>query len=662
MPLPSEEKDTRPELVDSAALRIALRNTEEAYRNLFELNPLPIWVRDEETLRFLAVNRAAREAYGYTNEEFLALTVYDIRPAEERTRFHAFVSAPDHSVTRGYTGQWTHMRKDGSRFRVETWSHDLVFNGRTARLIIARDLTHQIQAEKENRFNAQRFQEIASATSDAIWDWDFEANTLWWSDSFYSLFGYTRAAFSDALDTWAEAIHPDDRERVAGSLNRARLEGHERWREEYRFRRADGTYAVVIDRGRALRDATGKPHRMVGGMSDVTEQQRLEKQHLRVQRLESIGTLAGGIAHDLNNTLAPILLAVELLRLRRPDEETLRLVDTIETSVRRSADLVRQVLTFARGVEGHRVPAQVRPILLEALRFARESFPEAIKVEEDLPAKLWTILADVTQLNQVVLNLVLNARDAMPDGGRLIIGASDLDLDPVEAGAHLGARPGPHVVLFVTDTGTGIAPEHLDHIFEPFFTTKEVGKGTGLGLSTVHTIVRQHGGFITVKSTPGTGTTFRIHLPATPDLEALVLDEPAPPPPCRGDGHTVLVIEDEPDLRAIIREMLTCHGYDVILAADGAEGVALYAQNQQRVSVVLTDMAMPIMDGAATVNALLHINPRLPILAMSGHDPDGRFARNVKNEVRRFIPKPFRPDHLLEGIRHCLQTGIPTKS
>ena len=657
MPPPPEEQDPRPELVDSAALRIALRNTEEAYRNLFELNPLPIWVRDGATKRFLAVNRAAREAYGYTNEEFLAHTVYDIRPPEEHDRFTAFVTCLDPAITRGYTGQWTHMRKDGSLFRVETWSHDLVFNGRPARLIIARDLTHQIQAEEENRFNTQRFQEIASATSDAIWDWDFEANTLWWSDSFYSLFGYTRAAFPDALEAWAEAIHPDDRERVAGSLDRARAEGHERWREEYRFRRADGTYAVVIDRGRALRDVTGKPHRMVGGMSDVTEQQRLEKQHLRIQRLESIGTLAGGIAHDLNNTLAPILLAVELLRLRRPDAETLRLVETIETGARRSADLVRQVLTFARGVEGHRVPAQVRPILLEALRFARETFPETIRVEADLPAKLWTILADVTQLNQVALNLALNARDAMPDGGRLTIGACDRELSPAEAGAHPGARSGPHVVIFVTDTGTGIAPEHLDHIFEPFFTTKEVGKGTGLGLSTVHTIVRQHGGFITVKSSPGAGTTFHIHLPATPDLEALALDAPPPPAPSRGDGHTVLVIEDEAELRDIIREMLTCHGYDVILAADGAEGIALYAQNQQRVSVVLTDMAMPVMDGATTINALHHINPRLPILAMSGHDPDGRFARNVKNEVLRFIPKPFHPDQLLDAIRLCLHVG-----
>jgi PAS domain S-box-containing protein len=652
--LPPQDSDPVLDLSDPVALRIALRNSEQAYQSLFEITPLPIWVRDAESMRFLEVNLAACRAYGYTREEFLALTVYDIRPPEERERFRAFIAERELSQTRSYSGEWIHVRKDGSRFRVETWSHDLVFEGRPARLVIARDMTAQLQAEAENRFNARRFQLIASATSDAIWDWDYAAGTLWWSDSFYTLFGYDRADFSNALGAWADAIHPEDRERVAGSLERARAEGHERWREEYRFRRRDGTYATVVDRGCAVRDDLGKPHRMVGGMSDITEQTRLQKQHLRTQRLESIGTLAGGIAHDLNNTLSPIILAAELLRLRRPPPEFLRLVETIENSARRSSNLVRQVLTFARGVEGHRVPTHVPPIIHDVANFARETFPRNIDIREDLPPKLWTILADATQLNQVLLNLALNARDAMPEGGRLVFHASELHLGAELAANHPGARPGPHVVFTVTDNGVGIAPRHIDHIFEPFFTTKEVGKGTGLGLSTVHAIVREHGGFITVHSSSD-GTTFHIHLPASPHLEALVLDDPAPPPPARGDGHTILVIDDEPDLRAIVRQVLECHGYEVILAADGAEGVALYAQNQTCISLVITDMAMPVMDGPATVNALLRINPQLPIVAMSGHDPDGRLARNIKNEVRRFMPKPFSPDQLLGVIRQCLQ-------
>jgi PAS domain S-box-containing protein len=652
--VPPQDSDPILDLTDPIALSIALRNSEEAYQSLFEINPLPIWVRDAETMRFLEVNLAACRAYGYTREEFLALTVYDIRPPEERERFRSFITERASSQTHSYSGEWTHVRKDGSRFRVETWSHDLVFNGRPARLVIARDMTAQLQAEAENRFNARRFQLIASATSDAIWDWDYASGDLWWSDSFYTLFGYTRADFSGTLDAWSDAIHPEDRERVAGSLARAREEGHERWKEEYRFRRRDGTYAHVIDRGCAVRDDLGKIHRMVGGMSDITEQTRLQKQHLRTQRLESIGTLAGGIAHDLNNTLSPIILAAELLRLRQPPPELLRLVETIENSARRSSNLVRQVLTFARGVEGHRVPTHVLPVIHEAANFARETFPKNIRIREDLPHKLWTILADVTQLNQVLLNLALNARDALADGGELTLGACNLELDSALAANHPGSKPGPHVVLLVSDNGQGIAPQHIDHIFEPFFTTKEVGKGTGLGLSTVHAIVREHGGFITVQSTLGTGTTFRVHLPATPDLEALALEDPTPAPTACGDGHTILVIDDEPDLRSIVRQVLECHDYKILLAADGAEGVALYAQNQTSISLVITDMAMPVMDGAATIGALLRINPRLPIIAMSGHDPDGRFARNIKHGVRRFMPKPFSPDQLLGTIRQCL--------
>ncbi len=650
--LPPKDSDPALDLADPIALRIALRNSEQAYQSLFEITPLPIWVRDAETMRFLEVNLAACRAYGYTRDEFLALTVYDIRPAEEQERIRAFLTEREASQARSYSGEWLHVRKDGSRFRVETWSHNLVFQGRPAHLVIAREMTAQLQPDTETPFNARRFQLVASATSDAIWDWDYAAGTLWWSDSFYTLFGYDRTDFPSTLGAWADAIHPDDRERVAASLERARLEGQECWQEEYRFRRRDGTYATVIDRGRAVRDDAGKPHRMVGGMSDITEQVRLQKNHLLTQRLESIGTLAGGIAHDLNNTLAPIILAAELLRLHHPPPELLRLVDTIENSARRSSDLVRQVLTFARGAEGHRVPTHVLPIIRETANFARETFPQNIQIQDDLPPKRWTILADATQLNQIFRNLALNARDAMPEGGRVTFKAAELEFDAALATKHPGAKPGPHVVLSVSDTGTGIPPQHIDHIFEPFFTTKEVGKGTGLGLSIVHAIVREHDGFITVQSSPG-GTTFHIHLPVAPDLEALVLDEPVPP--VRGDNHTILVIDDEPGLRAIVSQILECHGYQAILAVDGAEGVALYAQNQATISLVLTDMAMPVMDGTATISALLRINPRLPIIAMSGHDPDGRFSRKIKNEVCCFLPKPFSPDQLLSIIRQCLQ-------
>jgi nitrogen-specific signal transduction histidine kinase/ActR/RegA family two-component response regulator len=392
---------------------------------------------------------------------------------------------------------------------------------------------------------------------------------------------------------------------------------------------------------------------MVGGMSDITEQSRLQAQLLRSQRLESIGTLAGGIAHDLNNMLAPILLALDLLRLHQPSPDARRLINIIETSAQRGADLVRQVLAFSRGVEGRRQPLQIRHLIKEAARFANETFPHNLKINTDIPPDLWSVSADPTQLNQVLLNLSLNARDAMPDGGELNLAATNIQIDDALAATLAEARPGPHVVITVADTGHGIAPEHLDRIFEPFFTTKEVGKGTGLGLSTVHAIVREHHGFITVDSQPGRGSIFRVHLPA----ENLGAHAPSPATrsTSRGDGQTILVIDDEPAIRELSRNLLESHGYTVITACDGAEGVALFAQNRDRVALVITDMVMPIMDGQATISALHRLSPELPIIAASGLDPTGRFAQGTSAHAKHFLSKPYTPEKILAAVADSLR-------
>lgn len=636
---------------DAASLLVALRETEEAYRRLFDLTPLPMCVRDAEAMRYLEVNHAALATYGYTREEFLAMDCRLLLAPQETGRFEDYIALRNPSQIESYAGRWVHRRKDGGLITVEAWSHALVFHGRPARLVVVRDITEQLRAEADIRLGRERFQLIAGATSDAIWDWDFEANTLWWGESFYTLFGYNPAEFGNALSAWAEAVHPDDRERVVRSLEDARDLSCDSWREEYRFRRKDGGYATVVDRARIVRDASGKPHRMVGGMTDITEQCRLQKQYLRAQRMESIGTVAGGIAHDLNNMLAPILLAVEMARLQGPSPGVERYLGTIETSARRSADLVRQVLTFARGVEGQRVPVRAGHIVQEAARFATETFPRNFRIITECASDLWTIQADATQLNQVLLNLALNARDAMPTGGQILFAAQNLRVDADLAASNSHAQPGPHVVLSVSDTGTGIAPQHLDHIFEPFFTTKEVGKGTGLGLPTVHAIIREHGGFITVQSELGVGSVFRVHLPARPELPPAAPATPAQPTPARpGEGELILIIDDEVSLRDLTRHTLESRGYSVIEAGDGAEGVALFAQHRDRVVLVLTDMAMPVMDGTATINALHRIEPRLPIIATSGHDPSGRLNPSIQAEIRHFLPKPFNADQLLAAI------------
>jgi PAS domain S-box-containing protein len=645
---------------EAAQLRAtaALHETETAYRRLFDLNPLPLWVRAEDSLRFLAVNRAAVATYGYSREEFLSMTTADIRSPEERRRYEEFLARRrangDDPEGDARCGRWLHRRKDGSELTIEAWSHALVFEGCPSRLVIVRDITEQLRTEAEARLNQERFQLVAAATSDAVWDWDFATDQLWWSESFYSLFGHSPAEFDHGFGTWESAIHPEDRNRVVGSLHATRDQGREFWREQYRFRRADGSYATVIDRGRIVRDPDGKPRRMVGGMSDITEQSRLQAQLLRSQRLESIGTLAGGIAHDLNNMLAPILLALDLLRLHQPSPDARRLINTIETSAQRGADLVRQVLAFSRGVEGRRQPLQIRHLIKEAARFANETFPHNLKINTDIPPDLWSVSADPTQLNQVLLNLSLNARDAMPDGGELNLAATNIQIDDALAATLAEARPGPHVVITVADTGHGIAPEHLDRIFEPFFTTKEVGKGTGLGLSTVHAIVREHHGFITVDSQPGRGSVFRVHLPA----ENLGAHAPSPATPrstSRGDGQTILVIDDEPAIRELSRNLLESHGDTVITACDGAEGVALFAQNRDRVALVITDMVMPIMDGQATIIALHRLSPELPIIAASGLDPTGRFAQGTSAHAKHFLSKPYTPEKLLAAVADSLR-------
>ncbi len=661
MPAPAGPQTTSAPPFDPAPLLAALRESEEAYQRLFELTPLPMWVRDVKTLRFLAVNRAAVADYGYTREEFLTMTVNDIRPPEEQERFRAFLEQrqadSEAADSPARSGRWRHRRKDGTLITVETWSHSLTFKGHRSRLVIVRDISEQLRAEAELRLERERFRLIAGATSDAIWDLDLASNTLWWGDSLQTLFGYDAAEFGDSLDSWVRAIHPEDRDRVVRSLETARAEARETWREEYRFRRRDGSYATVLDRGRLVRDASGRPTRMVGGMTDVTEQTRLQNQNLRAQRLESIGTLAGGIAHDLNNMLAPIFLALELLRMQAMPGSAGRYLDTIETSARRSADLVRQVLTFARGVEGQKAPIQIRHLLKEAARFAGETFPRNLRIQIEAPADLWTVQADATQVNQVLLNLALNARDAMPEGGQLDFSAENLQLDESLVASHPGARPGPYVVVTVSDTGVGIPPEHQERIFEPFFTTKEVGKGTGLGLATAHAIIREHGGFMSIRSSPGTGSSFSVFLPATPGLSPSFAS-PQGGSSTRGNGQTILVIDDEPALREITRHTLETNGYHVLTAADGAEGVALYAQNRDNIALVITDMAMPVMDGAATIVALHRINERLPIIATSGHEPGRRLGRAAQSRVSQFLAKPFTASQLLLAVRDALERVV----
>jgi two-component system cell cycle sensor histidine kinase/response regulator CckA len=397
--------------------------------------------------------------------------------------------------------------------------------------------------------------------------------------------------------------------------------------------------------------------------ADITDQPRSEEPppdvgppdtQQRAQRLESIGLLAGGIAHDLNNVLSPIMMAVDLLKLTATDDQH-ALLETVSANTQRGAEMVRGVLSFARGLEGRRVDIQLRHLVREVEGIARETFPKNIQVRVSTTRDLWSVAGDPTQLHQVLLNLCINARDAMPAGGEISITARNVTFDERDAGMHIDAKPGRYVVIQVNDVGTGIPQSIIDKIFDPFFTTKEIGKGTGLGLSTSRSIVKGHGGFVRVASAPGSGAQFQVFLPALPEgfnAEA----EAARPELPRGAGEMVLMVDDEAAVREITRQTLEAFGYRVLLAAHGGEAVALYTKHAGEIAVVVTDLLMPVMDGAATIRALKKLDPDVRVIAVSGSNDNGSIGTlpHISTGVIPLLSKPYTPETLLQALRQVI--------
>jgi two-component system cell cycle sensor histidine kinase/response regulator CckA len=395
--------------------------------------------------------------------------------------------------------------------------------------------------------------------------------------------------------------------------------------------------------------------KFLGGVSiDVTEKANLESQFLRAQRMESIGVLAGGIAHDLNNVLSPILMVSQLLKMKHEDEETVQFLDTLETSAQRGADLIKQVLTFARGAEGEKIELQPSHLIADIQKMLHETLPRTIEMRVKLPKDLWNIKGIATQVNQIVLNLCVNARDAMPEGGRIEIAAENVSIGDNYSLLHPEARSGPYVVIAVSDEGTGIPASIIEKIYDPFFTTKDIGKGTGLGLSTVKGIVKSHDGFIHVYSEVGKGTTFKVYLPAVPRGTQSPVESRNTAIP-RGHGELILVVDDEAAVRQTLKVTLEKFGYGVLSATDGVDGLTAFVQNMDKVSVVLTDMAMPHLEGTAMIRAILKIAPNAKIIAISGHF-DERKIENLREQgtIKR-LEKPFLPEQLLGAIAEVLE-------
>jgi len=456
-----------------------------------------------------------------------------------------------------------------------------------------------------------------------------------------------------------DIIVPEDREAVWNSVQDA-LAASAPYQMSYRIRTADGRIRWVWEKGEAVLAADGTVQALEGFITDITEKKDLEAQFLRAQRLESIGTLASGIAHDLNNVLAPITMSIAMLRGKIVDPSGLKWLNTIEASAVRAAGIVRQVLSFGRGVEGERVTVQPRHVVNEIVKIARETFPRSIAINAAVPKDLWAVSADPTQLHQVLLNLSVNARDAMEEGGALVIAAENVTLDEHYARLHIDAKPGRYISLSVSDTGTGIPRDVLDKVFDPFFTTKPPGKGTGLGLSTVQAIVRGHGGFINVYTEAGRGTTFRVYLPVSdhdgaPAAPAVRGALPA------GRGETVLIVDDEPSIREITRGMLESTGYRVLSASDGSEALKLYGLRKGEIAAVITDLMMPVLDGTATIRALKALDPAVRIVASSGFGTEATVSAAKAVGAAFFLQKPYSSGTLLRTLDKLLHQAAPAQ-
>jgi PAS domain S-box-containing protein len=658
---------------------------------------------------------------------------------------------------------------------------DYILKQRPQRLLAAvrnalrgvEERTRRRRAESDLRKVEESFHIISRVTNDVVWEWDIMTDTIWFSENFKIAFGHSPEETGATRERWLDLFHPDDRGRIVSGMTALLAGGGRVWWSEHRMRRADGTYAHILDRASIVYDSANKPLRMVGvtidlterkhaeekireqaalldkaqdaiivcdlndriiywnrgaeriygwnveeaigqdcrefffqgapavlneiaaGLeqrgewngelqqadkygrpvivysrwtrvrdekskpkskliisTDITERKLLEEQFLRAQRLESLGVLVSGIAHDLNNMLVPIVVGVDILRAQSISEDAEAMLQTMEASARRSTDMIKQMLTFARGGEASKALIHVDKLVKEMGKIVADTFPKSIQCRVRVDKSSRPVFGLPTQLHQILLNLCVNARDAMPDGGTLTLATENVKLSPEEAARHKDIKPGNYLCISVADTGAGMPPETLDKIFQPFFTTKAPGKGTGLGLSTCQSIAKNHNGFITVHSKVKSGTEFKVYLPAAdiaPPEPAVA--RTAPPP--SGNGERILVVDDEESILAITRAALENYGYTVLTENSGLEAVTRFSEKPDAVDLVITDLAMPFMDGRAMIAALRKIRPDLKIIIASGSDKEIEEAkRTVK--VEAFVAKPFTNDELLEAVHEVL--------
>ena len=518
--------------------------------------------------------------------------------------------------------------------------------GSTVRVLMClEDITKNVRADEQIRSQAA----LLDITGDAIFVRDFSARILYWNEGAHRLYGWTPA---EAVGRIATELMPDNNP-FESTRALHTVQHHDEWTGEVKQKTRAGRELTIQSRWTLVREPDGKPKAILIVNSDITEKKQLESQLLRSQRLESIGTLASGLAHDLNNVLAPIMMAVQFIKDNTEDEGMKTCFQTLETCSRRGADIIRQVLMFARGVEGERILLNPKHLIQEMQRIAGETFPRSIEINTRISKHPCVLLGDATQIQQVIMNLCVNARDAMPHGGVLTIGLDRKELDEAGAAIHPKARPGSYVVISVTDTGTGIPADLVDKIFDPFFTTKPLGQGTGLGLPTVLGIAENHGGFVHLETRPGAGTTFFVYIPTAPG-EAAGENRNGPVELVRGNGELILIVDDEPSVRKLASAILNRSGYRTVTAAEGREGTKVFEEQRQDIKLVVSDLMMPQLDGPGMLRGLRQLEPDLKSIIITGLGEENRIAEARAAGADLILNKPFSADQLLAGVKQLL--------